>query len=84
MCLHPPEFLRRDRSTFELLSAAGLFESGQPAIRTITAPEFANAFLALGANKGLIGAGFILGASLLSSRRSRWLAPFSLEAQASR
>ena len=34
----------------------GLFENDQHAIKTIADPEFAKAFLALGANKGLIGA----------------------------
>jgi TRAP-type transport system periplasmic protein len=62
MCLHPPEFFVGIDPRFELLSAAGLFEGEQHAIRTITDPEFAKAFLALGANKGLIGAGLILGA----------------------
>jgi TRAP-type transport system periplasmic protein len=61
MCLHPPEFFVGIDQRFELLSAAGLFESEQHAIKTITDPEFAKAFLALGANKGLIGAGLILG-----------------------
>ncbi len=62
MCLHPPEFFVGVDQRFELLSAAGLFESEQHAIRAITDPEFAKAFLALGASKGLIGAGLILGA----------------------
>jgi TRAP-type transport system periplasmic protein len=62
MCLHPPEFFVGIDPRFELLSATGLFESEQHAIRTITEPEFAKAFLALGANKGLIGAALILGA----------------------
>jgi TRAP-type transport system periplasmic protein len=62
MCLHPPEFFVGIDQRFELLSAAGLFESEQHAIKTITDPEFAKAFLGLGANKGLIGAGLILGA----------------------
>jgi TRAP-type transport system periplasmic protein len=62
MCLHPPEFFVGVDQRFELLSAAGLFESEQHAIKTITDREFAKAFLALGANKGLIGAGLILGA----------------------
>jgi TRAP-type transport system periplasmic protein len=62
MCLHPPEFFVGIDQRFELLSAAGLFESEQHASKTITDPEFAKAFLTLGANKGLIGAGLILGA----------------------
>jgi len=43
------------------LSAAGLFESEQHAIWTISDPEFSKAFLALGANKGLIGASLFIG-----------------------
>jgi len=62
MCLHPPEFFVGVDQRFELLSAAGLFESEQHAIKTISDPEFAKTFLALGANKGLIGASLILGA----------------------
>src|SRR5215469_10491988 len=62
MCLHPPEFFVGIDQRFELLSAPGLFESEQQAIKTIADPEFAKAFLALGANKGLIGAGLIFGA----------------------
>jgi TRAP-type transport system periplasmic protein len=62
MCLNPPEFFVGVDQRFELLSAAGLFESEQHAIRTISDSEFAKAFLSLGANKGLIGAGLILGA----------------------
>jgi TRAP-type transport system periplasmic protein len=62
MCLHPPEFFVGIDQRFELLSASGLFESEQHAIKTISDTEFANAFLALGANKGLIGASLILGA----------------------
>jgi TRAP-type transport system periplasmic protein len=56
LMLTPPEFLVGVDQRFELLSAAGLFESEQHAVRTISDPEFATAFLALGANKGLVGA----------------------------
>jgi TRAP-type C4-dicarboxylate transport system substrate-binding protein len=56
LVLAPPEFLVGVDQRFELLSAAGLFESEQHAVRTISDPEFATAFLALGANKGLVGA----------------------------
>jgi hypothetical protein len=48
MCVHPPEFFVGIDQRFELLSAAGLIESEQHAIKTITDPEFAKAFLALG------------------------------------
>jgi TRAP-type C4-dicarboxylate transport system substrate-binding protein len=56
MVLAPPEFFAGVDPRFELLSAAGLFDSEQHAVRTATDPEFAKAFLAIGANKGLIGA----------------------------
>jgi TRAP-type transport system periplasmic protein len=56
----PPEFLVGVDQRFELLSAAGLFESEQQAVKTISDPEFAKAFLAVGANKGLIGASLFL------------------------
>jgi TRAP-type C4-dicarboxylate transport system substrate-binding protein len=45
---------------FELLSAPGLFQSDQQAVKTLTDPEFSKAFLALGANKGLVGASLFL------------------------
>jgi TRAP-type C4-dicarboxylate transport system substrate-binding protein len=55
MFLAPPEFFAGVDPRFELLSAAGLFESNQHAIKAIADPEFAKAFLAIGENKGLIG-----------------------------
>ena len=60
LVLAPPEFFVGVDQRFGLLSAAGLFESEQHAVRTISDPEFAKAFLALGANKGLIGANLSL------------------------
>jgi TRAP-type transport system periplasmic protein len=56
----PPEFFVGVDQRFELLSAAGLFESERHAVKTISDPEFAKAFLALGANKGLIGVSLFL------------------------
>jgi TRAP-type transport system periplasmic protein len=56
----PPEFLVGVDQRFELLSVPGLFQNDQHAIKTISDPEFAKAFLALGANKGLIGASLFL------------------------
>jgi TRAP-type C4-dicarboxylate transport system substrate-binding protein len=56
----PPEFFVGVDQRFELLSAAGLFESEEHAVKTISDPEFAKAFLALGADKGLIGASLFL------------------------
>jgi TRAP-type transport system periplasmic protein len=59
--ISPPEFFVGVDQRFELLSAAGLFESEQHAVKTISDPEFAKAFLAVGANKGLIGVGLFIG-----------------------
>jgi TRAP-type C4-dicarboxylate transport system substrate-binding protein len=61
--LSPPEFFSGIDPRFELLSAAGLFESQDHAVRTAADPEFSKAFLALGSNKGLIGAGLIISGS---------------------
>jgi len=52
----PPEFLVGVDQRFELLSVPGLFKDDQHSLRTVADPDFAKAFLALGANKGLIGA----------------------------
>jgi len=52
----PPEFLVGVDQRFELLSAPGLFQNDRHALKTIADPEFSKAFLAVGANKGLIGA----------------------------
>jgi TRAP-type C4-dicarboxylate transport system substrate-binding protein len=52
----PPEFLVGVNPQFELLGAPGLFQSEEHALKTIRDPEFAKAFLAIGANKGLVGA----------------------------
>jgi TRAP-type C4-dicarboxylate transport system substrate-binding protein len=52
----PPEFLVGVDQRFELLTAPGLFQSDQQLIKTLSDPEFSKAFLALGANKGLVGA----------------------------
>jgi TRAP-type C4-dicarboxylate transport system substrate-binding protein len=59
--ISPPEFFVGVDQRFELLSAAGLFESEQHAVKTVSDPEFAKAFLAIGANKGLIGVGLFIG-----------------------
>ena len=51
------------------MTAAGLFESEQHAVRTISDPEFAKAFLAVGANKGLIGVSlFFVGPAAFATR----------------
>jgi TRAP-type transport system periplasmic protein len=56
----PPEFLVGVDPRFEILSAPGLFENDQHAVKVINDPEFNKAFLAVGANKGLIGASLFL------------------------
>ncbi|HLK82412.1 MAG TPA: TRAP transporter substrate-binding protein [Xanthobacteraceae bacterium] len=56
----PPEFLVGVDQRFELLSAPGVFQNDQQAAKTIADPEFSKAFLAIGANKGLIGASMFL------------------------
>jgi TRAP-type transport system periplasmic protein len=53
----PSEFLVGVDQRFELLAAPGIFHSNNQVIKTITDPEFADAFLAIGASKGLLGAG---------------------------
>jgi TRAP-type C4-dicarboxylate transport system substrate-binding protein len=65
----PPEFLVGVDPRFELLSAPGLFESSDHALRTIADPEFSKAFLALGSNKGLISASlFFTGPTVFDMR----------------
>jgi TRAP-type C4-dicarboxylate transport system substrate-binding protein len=51
----PPEFMVGIDTRYELLSVPGLFKSDDQVIKTIADPEFSKAFLALGANKGLVG-----------------------------
>jgi TRAP-type C4-dicarboxylate transport system substrate-binding protein len=78
MCFLPPEFFVGVDPRFELLSAAGLFESEQHAVRTISDPEFSQAFLAVGVNKGLIGADLFLSGPVAFAMRApfRTLADF--------
>lgn len=54
--LGPPEFLVGLDQRFEILSAPGLFQSDDQALKVLADPEFSKTFLALGANKGLVGA----------------------------
>jgi TRAP-type C4-dicarboxylate transport system substrate-binding protein len=56
----PPEFLVGIDQRFELLSVPGLFENDQHAVKIINDAEFSKAFLAVGANKGLVGASLFL------------------------
>ncbi len=52
----PPEFLIGVDQRFEILGAPGLFQTEDQAIKTVADADFAKAFLALGSNKGLVGA----------------------------
>src|SRR6266446_2203701 len=52
----PPEFLVGVDQRFELLSAPGLLQNSQQALKTVADPEFSKAFLGLGGNKGLFSA----------------------------
>ena len=61
MFIVPPEFFVGVDQRFELMSAAGLFESEAHAVRVTNDPEFSKAFLAVGANKGLIGTSLFIG-----------------------
>jgi TRAP-type transport system periplasmic protein len=66
----PPEFLVGVDQRFELLSAPGLFQNDQHALKTIADPEFAKAFLAVGASKGLIGASLAVYAPISFAMRT--------------
>jgi TRAP-type transport system periplasmic protein len=74
----PPEFMVGVDQRFELLSAPGVFKSDQHAVKTIADAEFARAFLAVGAGKGLIGASlFFYGPAAIAMRTPvRTLADF--------
>jgi TRAP-type C4-dicarboxylate transport system substrate-binding protein len=61
MFLAPPEFFVGVGQRFELMTVAGLMENDQQAIKTLTDPEFSKTFLAIGANKGLIGVSLFFG-----------------------
>ena len=61
MWIGPPEFLVGVDQRYELLSVPGLLQSEQHAVKTAADPDFAKTFLAVGLNKGLIGAGLFIG-----------------------
>jgi TRAP-type transport system periplasmic protein len=64
-----PEFFVGVDRRFELLSAAGLAERQQQAIRIISDPEFAKALLAIGTDKELIGVSlFVNGPAAFATR----------------
>ncbi len=52
----PPEFLVGVDQRFELMGAPGLIQNDRQAVKVLADPEFSKAFLAVGANKGLVGA----------------------------
>jgi TRAP-type C4-dicarboxylate transport system substrate-binding protein len=65
----PPEFMVGVDQRFELLSAPGVFQNDQHALKTISDLEFARAFLAVGVSKGLIGASiFVYGSTAVAMR----------------
>jgi TRAP-type C4-dicarboxylate transport system substrate-binding protein len=65
----PPEFLVGLDSRFEILSVPGVLQDDQQAIKILSDPEFSKAFLALGANKGLVGGSlFLTGPMAFASR----------------
>jgi TRAP-type transport system periplasmic protein len=72
------EFLVGVDPRFELLAAPGIFQNDNHVIKTITDPEFANAFLAMGASKGLLGAGLLFNGPAAFAMRApaRTLADF--------
>jgi TRAP-type C4-dicarboxylate transport system substrate-binding protein len=74
----PPEFLVGVDQRFELLSMPGLLQSEQHAVKTIADSEFGKAFLAVGANKGLVGVGLFIGGPVGFATRTpfRTLADF--------
>ena len=74
----PPEFLVGIDERFEVLSASGLFTSLEQADRVISLPALKTAFLALGANKGLVGVSLFISApaAILTRKPARHLADF--------
>ena len=66
----PPEFLSGVDPRFEVLSAPSLFKDIAHADRTLHDKQFSDAFLALGADKGLKGLGlFVHGPSAFDTRK---------------
>jgi TRAP-type C4-dicarboxylate transport system substrate-binding protein len=65
----PPEFLVGVDQRFELLSVPGLFQNDDQVHKTIADPEFSKPFLAVGSNKGLLGASlFVTGPAVFDMR----------------
>src|ERR1700728_440173 len=66
----PPEFLTGVDARYQVLSAPGLFKDLAHVNRTLQDPDFNQAFLGLGANKGLKGIGlFISGPTVFLIRK---------------
>jgi TRAP-type C4-dicarboxylate transport system substrate-binding protein len=74
----PPEFLVGLDQRFELLSVPGVLQNDQHAVKIINDADFAKAFLAVGSNKGLVGASLFLTGPTAFAMRSpaRTLADF--------
>jgi TRAP-type C4-dicarboxylate transport system substrate-binding protein len=66
----PPEFLVGVNPQFEILSAPGLFKSESQMLATIRDPQFAKPFLAIGSNKGLVGAAIFYSGPLTFDMRT--------------
>jgi TRAP-type transport system periplasmic protein len=75
----PPEFFVGVDPRFELLSAPGLVSSEQQAIKITTDPEFVKAFLAVGANKGLIGVSMFIGGPAAFVTRAPFRTPADIK-----
>ncbi len=75
----PPEFFVGVDPRFELLSAPGLVSSEQQAIKLATDPEFVKAFLAVGANKGLIGVSMFIGGPAAFVTRAPFRTPADIK-----
>jgi TRAP-type transport system periplasmic protein len=75
----PPEFFVGVDPRFELLSAPGLVSSEQQAIKVATDPEFVKAFLAVGANKGLIGVSMFIGGPAAFVTRAPFRTPADIK-----
>jgi TRAP-type C4-dicarboxylate transport system substrate-binding protein len=65
-----PEFMVGVDSRYQVLSAAGLFKDLAHTNRVLQDPTFNKAFLSLGADKGLMGVGLLIGApSVFDTRK---------------
>ena len=74
----PPDFFAGIDERFETISAPGTFNSMEQAQRVAYDPEFRKAFLALGANKGLVGVSLYVNSpvTILTRTPARHLADF--------